>query len=110
MADRYAQAALRRPPSFNERDVSDKPWFIGRWNRPLTRRREAAITIRMRQRWESLLAVDEAVAAAVHRASLTLKGLTSFQVEKIEGTFEEGEPVYRVLVRIWFVIKEKMHE
>lgn len=54
--------------------------------------------------------IDEAVAAAVHRASLTLKGLTSFQVERIEGTFEEGEPVYKVLVRIWFVIKEKMHE
>ena len=54
--------------------------------------------------------IDEAVSAAVHRASLTLKGLTSFQVEKIEGTFEEGEPVYKVLVRIWFVIKEKMHE
>ena len=54
--------------------------------------------------------IDEAVAAAVHRASLTLKGLTSFQVEKIEGTFEDGEPTYKVLVRIWFVIKEKMHE
>ena len=54
--------------------------------------------------------IDEAVSAAVHRASLTLKGLTSFQVEKIEGTFEDGEPIYRVLVRIWFVIKEKMHE
>ncbi|MFP5352440.1 MAG: dodecin domain-containing protein [Actinomycetota bacterium] len=54
--------------------------------------------------------IDEAVAAAVHRASLTLKGLTAFQVERIEGTFEEGEPVYKVLVRIWFVIKEKMHE
>jgi N-acetylglucosamine-6-sulfatase len=62
---RFAHAALRRPPNFNERDVSDKPWFIGRWNRLLTRRRERAITIRMRQRWESLLAVDEAVAAIV---------------------------------------------
>jgi arylsulfatase A-like enzyme len=62
---RFANAALRKPPNFNERDVSDKPWFIGRWNRPLTRRREAAITIRMRERWESLLAVDEAVAAIV---------------------------------------------
>jgi N-acetylglucosamine-6-sulfatase len=62
---RYANLALPRPASFNERDVSDKPWFIGRWNRPLTPRREAAITIRRRERWESLLAVDEAVAAIV---------------------------------------------
>lgn len=54
--------------------------------------------------------IDEAVAAAVHRASLTLKGLTSFQVEKIEGVFIDGEPTYKVLVRIWFVIKEKIHE
>jgi N-acetylglucosamine-6-sulfatase len=62
---RFANAALRRGANFNERDLSDKPWFIERWNRLLTRRREAAITARMRQRWESLLAVDEAIAAIV---------------------------------------------
>jgi N-acetylglucosamine-6-sulfatase len=62
---RFATAALRRGANFNERDLSDKPWFIGRWNRLLTPRREAAIAARMRQRWESLLAVDEAVAAIV---------------------------------------------
>jgi flavin-binding protein dodecin len=54
--------------------------------------------------------VDEAVAAAIHRASLTLKGLTTFEVVKIEGFIDEGRVVYKVLVRIWFVIKEKMHE
>lgn len=54
--------------------------------------------------------LDEAIGSAIHRASLTLKGLTSFQVEKIEGTITDGQPVYKVLVRIWFVIKEKMHE
>lgn len=54
--------------------------------------------------------LDEAVGSAIHRASLTLKGLTTFQVEKIEGTISDGQPVYKVLVRIWFVIKEKMHE
>jgi flavin-binding protein dodecin len=54
--------------------------------------------------------IDDAVAAAIHRASLTLKGLTSFEVEKIEGVFEDGDVVYKVLVRVWFVIKEKMHE
>jgi arylsulfatase A-like enzyme len=59
---RFANAALRRPPSYNEQDVSDKPWFLGRWNHPLTPVRDAAIVTRMRQRWESLLAVDEAVA------------------------------------------------
>jgi N-acetylglucosamine-6-sulfatase len=62
---RFRRARLRRPANYNERDLSDKPWFIGRWNRPLTPRRHAAILTRMRQRWESLLAVDEAVAAIV---------------------------------------------
>lgn len=54
--------------------------------------------------------LDEAIGSAIHRASLTLKGLTSFQVEKIEGTIEDGQADYKVLVRIWFVIKEKIHE
>lgn len=54
--------------------------------------------------------IDEAVASAIHRASLTLQGLTSFTLERVEGTIADGQPVYKVLVRIWFVIKEKMHE
>ena len=62
---RFATAALRRPPSYNEQDVTDKPWFLGRWNRSLTARRDAAIATRMRERWESLLAVDEAVARII---------------------------------------------
>jgi N-acetylglucosamine-6-sulfatase len=62
---RFRHLRFRRPANYNERDLSDKPWFIGRWNRPLTPRRHAAIRTRMRQRWESLLAVDEAVAAIV---------------------------------------------
>lgn len=54
--------------------------------------------------------IEEAVAEAVHRASLTLKGLTSFEVERIEGTIDGGEPVFRVLVRVSFQIKEQVHE
>ena len=54
--------------------------------------------------------LEEAVAEAVHRASLTIQGLTGFEVEKIEGTIEDGQPTYRVLVRVTFVIKEKVHE
>jgi flavin-binding protein dodecin len=54
--------------------------------------------------------IEEAVAEAVHRASLTLKGLTSFEVERIEGVIEGGEVSYRVLVRIAFQIKEQIHE
>lgn len=54
--------------------------------------------------------IEEAVGEAVHRASLTIQGLTGFEVEKIEGTIDNGEPTYRVLVRVSFVIKEKVHE
>jgi len=54
--------------------------------------------------------VEEAIAEAVHRASLTLQGLTSFEVERIEGLVEDGEIVYKVLVRVSFVIKEQLHE
>lgn len=54
--------------------------------------------------------IEDAVGQAVHRASLTLKGLTGFEVERIEGVVEDGEPVYRVLVRISFTIKEQVHE
>jgi flavin-binding protein dodecin len=54
--------------------------------------------------------IEEAVSEAVHRASLTLKGLTSFEIERIEGSVEGREIVYRVLVRVSFVIKEQIHE
>ncbi len=54
--------------------------------------------------------IEEAVAEAIHRASLTIQGLTGFEVEKIEGSIEDGEATYRVLVRVTFVIKEKVHE
>ena len=54
--------------------------------------------------------IEEAVAEAVHRASLTLKGLTTFHVEDIEGTISGGEVTYRVLVRVSFQIKEQVHE
>jgi flavin-binding protein dodecin len=54
--------------------------------------------------------IEQAVAEAVHRASLTLKGLTSFEVERIEGTVDGSEVLYRVLVRVSFVIKEQIHE
>jgi flavin-binding protein dodecin len=54
--------------------------------------------------------IEEAVNEAVHRASLTLKGLTSFEVERIEGIVEGSEVQYRVLVRVSFVIKEQIHE
>lgn len=54
--------------------------------------------------------IEEAIAEAVDRASLTLEGVTSFEVEHIEGTVEHGRPTYRVRVRLSFTLKEQFHE
>lgn len=54
--------------------------------------------------------IDEAVAEALHRASLTLKGITSFVVTRIEGRFDEGVIGYRVFLQISFELKERIHE
>lgn len=54
--------------------------------------------------------IDAAVQEAVHRASLTLEGVSRFEIERIEGLVDEGEVTYRVLVRVSFAIKERIHE
>lgn len=54
--------------------------------------------------------IEEAVEEAVHRASLTIKGLTRFEVEQIEGVIDAGDVSYRVRVRVDFIIKERVHE
>jgi N-acetylglucosamine-6-sulfatase len=62
--DRFAAEPLPQTASFNEADVSDKP--AGIRGRPLLSSQQIAnITENYRQRLESLLAVDEAVAALV---------------------------------------------
>ncbi|MFN2593296.1 MAG: dodecin family protein [Actinomycetota bacterium] len=54
--------------------------------------------------------IEDAVAQAVGRAGLTIRGIKSFEVVDIEGTVDSDELQYRVLVRIWFVVKEQVHE
>ena len=54
--------------------------------------------------------IDEAVSQAIHRASLTIQGLTTFEVLSIQGTVQEDGVAYKVLVRVWFVVKERVHE
>jgi N-acetylglucosamine-6-sulfatase len=62
--NRFATEPMPTTPAFNEADVSDKPLAIRR--RPLFGApRTAGITEMYRQRLESLLAVDEGVAAIV---------------------------------------------
>lgn len=54
--------------------------------------------------------VEEAVSAAIGRAGLTVRGLTSFEIERIEGHIDDGDIVYKVHLRLSFVIKERVHE
>ena len=70
---RFATLPLPRPRGFNELDRSDKPMFMRRF-KPLDATAIARITAEFRARRESLLAVDEAVAAIVRelRAQGTL--------------------------------------
>lgn len=54
--------------------------------------------------------IEDAVAEALHRASLTLRGVSGFEVERVEGTVDGGDVTYRVLLRVSFIIKEQLHE
>jgi N-acetylglucosamine-6-sulfatase len=61
---RFAGRSMPKKRNFNE-DVSDKPWFVGRWNHPITADRERKIEKRWRERSESLLSVDDGVHAII---------------------------------------------
>lgn len=53
--------------------------------------------------------IEEAVADAVGRANLTLEGVSSFEVERVEGTIDDSGISYRVRVRVAFALKEQFH-
>ncbi len=61
----FSNLPLPQPPSFNETDVSDKPWFVQ--NKPLFDSEDIAfITEEYRGRYESLLSVDRGIAQIVN--------------------------------------------
>jgi arylsulfatase A-like enzyme len=60
----FAEEALPRPPSFDERDVSDKPRTI-RSRARFSLAQKHAVEHEYRQRLESLLAVDEGVEQVI---------------------------------------------
>jgi N-acetylglucosamine-6-sulfatase len=87
----FANAAFRRPPSYNEQDVSDKPWFLGRWNGPISARRNAAIVTRKRERWESLLAVDDSVAKVIRELRRTGELDNTYVIFTSDNGYMQGE-------------------
>jgi flavin-binding protein dodecin len=53
--------------------------------------------------------VEDAVQEALDRAQSTLEGVTSFEVREITGSIEDGRTVYRVELRVWFTLLERLH-
>jgi flavin-binding protein dodecin len=53
--------------------------------------------------------VEEAVEEALDRAGLTLEGITSFHIEQISGQVDAGQVVFRVELKVWFTLLERMH-
>jgi len=60
----FASEEAPRPPSFDEEDVSDKPWIVSSLER-ISGEEASNIDDYYRQRLESMLAVDEMVGALV---------------------------------------------
>ena len=53
--------------------------------------------------------IQDAVSEALDRARLTLEGITSFDVQRISGEVLETGTAYRVELRVWFTLLERIH-
>ena len=53
--------------------------------------------------------VQDAVTEALDRARMTLEGITGFEVTRISGAVDGAATEYRVALRVWFVLRERMH-
>ena len=53
--------------------------------------------------------LQDAVTEALDRAQMTLEGITGFEVTRISGAVDGGATEYRVELRVWFVLRERMH-
>jgi flavin-binding protein dodecin len=54
--------------------------------------------------------IQDAVSEALDRAQLTLEGITSFDVQHISGVLDGPATSYRVELRVWFTLLERLHE
>jgi flavin-binding protein dodecin len=53
--------------------------------------------------------IQEAVTEALDRARLSLEGITSFEVQRVSGEVEGPQASFRVELRVWFTLLERMH-
>ncbi len=54
--------------------------------------------------------IQDAVEEALDRATMTIEQITSFEVQRISGQVGRDRPSYRVEVRVWFTLLDRMHE
>jgi N-acetylglucosamine-6-sulfatase len=106
--DRHAYDGLKapRPPSFNEKDVSDKPSWIRQLPR-LNDAKKAKIDRRHASRAESLQAVDDLVAGVVGK--LRDKGVmgNTYVFFTSDNGWHEGE--HRIKGEKWRPYEEDIH-
>ena len=81
---RFQNRRLRQAPSFNERNVRDKPPFLR--NRPIDRERRLDLQTTFRSRLGSLLAVDD----AVNRILKTLRRVGELRNTYVVYTSDNG--------------------
>ena len=53
--------------------------------------------------------VEDAIQVALDRALTTLEDVTGFEVDQIAGEFDGARPVFRVRLRVWFTLRERIH-
>jgi flavin-binding protein dodecin len=53
--------------------------------------------------------IEDAIAEAVDRAGLTLEGITGFEVQRLAGALDGARIMYEVQLRVWFILRERMH-
>jgi len=53
--------------------------------------------------------VQDAVTEALDHARITLEGITGFEVRHISGVVDGAATEYRVELRVWFDLRERMH-
>jgi flavin-binding protein dodecin len=53
--------------------------------------------------------LQDAVSEALDRARMTLEGITGFEVTRISGAVDGATTEYRVELRVWFELRERMH-
>ena len=53
--------------------------------------------------------IEDAVGEALDRAGLTLQGITGFDIRQVSGDVEGSRVTYRVQLRVWFTLLERMH-